>query len=205
MIAFLTRMSKRDGSTMKNSKREMHDDLVLDTLHQNWESAVSMGLRRLSDDELLRLLSEVNAHVDDADDTLDNVFAEAPDWDDRTATELEVIAGQFDLRIGSGTSSSAAPVRAPLRRRHATSPVPLTFEELESRYSPTTFTVMSHGRAEFAPSNPGRWVMAEARVAAHAWYTPATPSAVVHDGVLDHLSMDFDAEALSHMALAQVA
>jgi hypothetical protein len=197
-------MSKRDSNTMRNAKRDTQDDLILNTLHQNWEGAVSMGLRGLSDDDLLRLLSEVNSHVDDADDRSDQVFCEVPDWDERTPAELEMIARQFELQIGGGTSSSAAPVRAPLRRRQAPSPASLKFEELESRFSPTSLTIIAHGRTAFVPASQARWGLAEVRVAAPAWQTPQTLAAA-QSSAHDHFAMDFDSEALGHMALAQVA
>ncbi len=191
---------------MKNPIPEFDNDPILHTLQQNWESAVSTGLRRLSDDDLLRLLSEVSAHTEDTDELIDEAFADAPNWDDRTPAELDAIAWQFEQQItAGGTSSSATPVRAPLRRRTRSSPAQLSFEELESRFSPSPFTVIAHGRAAFAPTSAARWAIADERVPAVASESVSPAPRAWGGEAVNHLLFDFDAEALGHMALAQVA
>jgi hypothetical protein len=188
---------------MKNANLE--HDIVFHTLQQAWEGAVSIGLRSLADDDLLRLLTEVDRHTDDADDVIDEAFADAPDWDDMTPAELDAVACRLERLAAGGTSSAATPVVAPLRKRQKSAPSGLRFEELESRFSPSTFTVISHGRACLAPVSSARWNVAEHRTAPPAWQAEATAPAMAQPDDVDHVLFDFDSEALGHMALAQVA
>jgi hypothetical protein len=184
---------------MMNPKHETDKDLIFHTLHQNWECAVSFGLRDLTDDDLLRLLSEVDSQSSDADDAVDEAFAEAPDWDDKSDSELEAIACQFERQLAGGTSSSATPIRTPLRRRQPSGPSRLSFEELESRFTPSTLTVVARGCAVYAPALSARWEVAEERPASATWEISAPATVAFHGDALS------DPVALSDLALAQVA
>jgi hypothetical protein len=192
---------------MLNEKREPGDDVIFQPLSQAWECAAEYGLRRLSDDDLLRLLSAVDAHLQDSGDAADACFAEAPDWDDKSPAELEAIAYQYEHQLSDGTSSGAIPVRAPLRRRHRVDPARLSFEELESRFSPGTVTLLGQGGVAYVSACSARWLIADERPMPSSW-NPAPATVQVHGDVVDHALVDFHADmpdpvALGHLALAQ--
>jgi hypothetical protein len=197
-----------------NPKRHNSKDPFFYPLGQAWEGAVADGLRRVSDDELLRLLAEVEARVDGPDDRCDTDFAEIPDWDDMTALELEAIAVGFEQQIPGfdptrdlmeETCSSAVPVKAPVRQRHRPAPARLSFEELESRYAPSALTVMTYGRVAYLPSWSSRWTVADDHPAAASWLATTSAPVAVQGEVLDHVLLDFDAVDLGDLTLAQVA
>jgi hypothetical protein len=177
-----------------------------------WEGAVKANLRDLTDADLLRLLAEIDRQEDDTGSACDPVFTAAPDWDALTEEDLDLVAGGFEAEIAAraalgGTCSEAVPVKAPLRRRHRPAPARLSFEELESRYSPSALTLGAAGRAAVLPCPCARWQATDVRPAA-AWQA-AAPAAVA-GGVPDHVWLQFDtvvsdATALSDVALAQVA
>jgi hypothetical protein len=172
---------------------------------QAWEGAVAAGLSRLTDDELLRMLREMDqSEIDVVGDAGD-----APDWDSLTDDQLSALCAHYEARIPDYPLDEViphGPSRRAARPRNRSSG--LSFEELESRYSPSAIALSGPSRVAAPHFTAGRWATQIIRPA--YWHATNEANAMARICDLNHVQYSLDHELADAIArdrcvLARVA